>query len=97
MNSILELALLHASVDDATSRLVEVFEIHADELEDEIFIEFNEMHRAISTDIRNVRNVLNVLALNGFVWTQRHTNEIDALINDIMDNIADLTDFAIYS
>lgn len=59
--------------------------------------EFNRMHRKILVRIRKVRRALNVLARNGFSWSQKHTSSITDRIDTISDIIENMAEFAMFS
>lgn len=76
MNAAIELQVLRSQADDANSRLTETYDVYVEEVEEESLEKFNVLHRSIVAKIQKDRRAINVLALNGFTWTQEHSNLI---------------------
>lgn len=97
MNPAIELEKLRSKADYVNNQLNETYVDYVDEVEEEFLEEFNIIYRSILAKIRKVRRCLNVLALNGFTWTQGHTNLITERLDIISSIIENLAEFAMFS
>lgn len=97
MNSAVELQMLRSKVDYINSQLTETYDVYVEEVEEEVLEEFNQLFRKILAKIQKVSRALNVFALNGFSWTQKHTDSITERILDISDRIESMAEFAMVS
>lgn len=97
MNPAIELEKLRSKAEYVNNQLNETYEDYVDEVEEEFLEEYNLIYRNILAKIRKVRRRLNVLALNGFTWTQGHTDLITERLDIISSRIEDLADFAMFS
>lgn len=97
MNPAIELEKLRSKADYVNSQLSETYDDYVDEVEEEFLEEFNLIYRKILAKILKVRRHLNVLALNGFSWTQGHTDLITESLDIISSRIENLAEFALFS
>ncbi len=90
MNPTVELQRLRSKATDVRNELTEVYNTYVGEVDGDFREEFNQIYRSILAEIRKVRRAINVLALNGFIWTQKHTNSIMELLDSISDMIENM-------